>query len=358
MKGKLSTANLKNLCQYVINPLQLGGIETYVQADGPGVGNRVAWVNTGGGLGYKVVIDRGLDIADAFYKGMSLAWLSLGGVPGPNMAMNRQLGWLWGFGGGLLVSCGPSSAGAPCQDQGQELPLHGWHSNLRATLESVINPDPLKGRTEMSISGLVRQARIFDPNLELHRTISSQLGQSSICICDKFINRGNTTQEHAWLMHMNLGYPLIQAGSELIFKGKFCPLEGDEKYFSGRDYRIVPKPLEKHRGAGQAVAYIDPKADRGGMVTCGVINQRLGLALKLQFSKKQFPRIANWHHFGPGGQFVMGVEPANCGVEGRDVDRQRGWLDFIEPGQKKNYQLTITVMDDPAEIKAFRKACS
>ena len=39
MKGKLSAVNLKNLCQYVINPLQLGGIETYLQANGPGCAN-------------------------------------------------------------------------------------------------------------------------------------------------------------------------------------------------------------------------------------------------------------------------------------------------------------------------------
>ena len=49
----------------VLNPAQLGGIETSVLDNGPGRGVRVAWVNTGGGLRYKVVIDRGLDIADA-----------------------------------------------------------------------------------------------------------------------------------------------------------------------------------------------------------------------------------------------------------------------------------------------------
>ena len=34
----------------VINPSQLGGIETSVLDDGPGRGVRIAWVNTGGGL--------------------------------------------------------------------------------------------------------------------------------------------------------------------------------------------------------------------------------------------------------------------------------------------------------------------
>jgi hypothetical protein len=50
------------------NHAQIGGIETAVLDNGPGRGTRIAWVNTGAGLRYKVVIDRGLDIVDAFHN--------------------------------------------------------------------------------------------------------------------------------------------------------------------------------------------------------------------------------------------------------------------------------------------------
>ena len=49
------------------NSLQIGGIETSVLDSGLSQGTRIAWVNTSGGLRYKVVINRGLDIVDAFY---------------------------------------------------------------------------------------------------------------------------------------------------------------------------------------------------------------------------------------------------------------------------------------------------
>ena len=91
----------------VINPAQLGGIETSVLDDGPGRGLRIAWVNTGGGMRYKVMIDRGLDIADAEFLGQSLTWHSLGGPLVPSHAYTRGMQWLWGFYGGLMVSCGP-----------------------------------------------------------------------------------------------------------------------------------------------------------------------------------------------------------------------------------------------------------
>ena len=97
----------------VENPLQLGGIETSVLDNGPGRGVRVAWVNTGAGLRYKVLIDRGLDILDAEYLGQSLTWHSLTGPVAPSHAYNRGVEWLRGFYGGLLVGCGPLNTGAP-----------------------------------------------------------------------------------------------------------------------------------------------------------------------------------------------------------------------------------------------------
>ena len=45
-----------------INPQQLGGIESYAFANGPARNTRALWVNTGGGLRYRILPDRGLDI--------------------------------------------------------------------------------------------------------------------------------------------------------------------------------------------------------------------------------------------------------------------------------------------------------
>src|SRR6476620_700746 len=118
---------------FVLNSAQLGGIETSVLDNGPGRGTRIAWVNTGAGLRYKVVIDRGLDIADAEFLGQSLTWHSLTGLTAPSHAYNRGMEWLRGFYGGLLVSCGPLNAGAPFAEDGEEYGIHGSHSDTPAT---------------------------------------------------------------------------------------------------------------------------------------------------------------------------------------------------------------------------------
>ena len=81
------------------NYSQLGGIETSVLDNGLSRGSRIAWINTGAGLVYKVAIDRGLDIVDAFYNQHSLAWLSHSGLTYPNSEANRDLDWLHIFPG-------------------------------------------------------------------------------------------------------------------------------------------------------------------------------------------------------------------------------------------------------------------
>ena len=45
----------------------------------------------------------------------------------------------------------------------------------------------------------------------------------------------------------------------------------------------------------------------------------------------------------------------NCGVEGRDVDRARGHLAFLEPGQTREYRCTINATDDPTELNSVRQ---
>jgi Domain of unknown function (DUF4432) len=339
----------------VTNVSQLGGIETSVLDNGPGRGVRIAWVNTGGGLRYKVVIDRGLDIADAEYLGQSLTWHSFGGVTAPTAAYEHGFDWLRSFHGGLLVGCGPLHTGAPFTEGGQEFGLHGTHSNTPAAVESIVNPDLPGGKGEMRISGTVRTARVFDPNVELHRTIASTLGVPAIRVVDRLTNRGNTTVPLEWLLHMNFGYPLLEPeASVLCWRGKATPLAGSEQWYSeGHDYKTVPSPIDEHRGTGEACAYIDPDADPEGNVVAGVVNRKRGFGLKIEFSLREFSRIVNWQHWGPDGSFVAAIEPANGGVESRPLDAERGWLQHLAPGESRTFHCRITASSDDSVLQTL-----
>ena len=252
----------------VNNVAQIGGIETSVLDNGPGNGTRIAWVNTGAGLRYKVVIDRGLDIVDAFYNQYSLAWLSHAGVTAPRPDANRGLEWLYSFGGGLLTTCGLTHIGGPESDEFGERGLHGRISNLPARIESIVQPDLLAGKLQMSITAVVKQSRVFGPNLELRRTISGTLGEPSVRIHDVVTNLGNIPAPHMILYHCNYGWPLVDEGTEIICKGDWASrgLDMDNAVFnSNRNFRKCSKPLDSHRGGGEGCAFIDVTANKKGM---------------------------------------------------------------------------------------------
>jgi len=225
---------------------QLGGIETAVLDNGPGRGTRIAWFNTGSPLRFKVAIDRSLDIVDAFYGQHSLSWLSRGGLTAPQPHANSGLEWLHTFAGGLLTTCGLSHTGAPESDEYGDRGLHGRISNIPATVESIIQPDPAAGKMEMSITAVIMESKVFGPHLELRRTLSSVLGESTIRVQDVVTNRGNTPAPHMILYHCNFGWPLVDKGTKIIYRGHWQSrgLDMDNAIFNEKcNYRTCPAPL-------------------------------------------------------------------------------------------------------------------
>src|SRR4029079_17486163 len=141
----------------ISNTAQIGGIETSVLDNGAGRGTRIAWINTGAGLRYKVAVDRALDIADAFYNQHSLAWLNQPGMISPQPFSHKGLDWLRTFNGGLLTTCGLSPVGGPESDEFGERGIHGLISNIPAQIESIIQPDPVNDKPGMSITGIIKE---------------------------------------------------------------------------------------------------------------------------------------------------------------------------------------------------------
>ena len=336
------------------NHFQLGGIETAVLDNGPGRGTRIAWINTGTGLRYKVVIDRAMDIADAFFHQHSLAWLSHGGITAPSRAVNKGLDWLQTFGGGLITTCGLMHVGGPETDEYGERGLHGPISNTPAEIISIIQPDPVAGQMEMSITGIMQQTSVLGPKLVLKRTISGTLGKAGIHVHDEVINRGNITAPHMLLYHFNFGWPLVDEGADICWKGSWVSREGNPDHIFNAEHndKKCLAPMDSHAGGGEEAAIIDPVADAGGWCTCGVHNAALQLAFSLRFKKAQLPVLTNWQHWGKG-EYVMGLEPGTHPPTGQAKARREGTLLFMEPGERREYELHINLLHTNETIKSF-----
>ncbi len=338
----------------ISNRAQLGGIETAVIDDGVGRGTRIAWINTGSGLRYKVVIDRAMDIADAFYNQHSLTWLSHAGITSPQPFSNQGLDWLRTFGGGLLTTCGLSHVGGPETDSYGERGLHGLISNIPAAIESISQPDLLAGNMDMHITGRVLQTTVFGPSIELKRTLSATLGKSEIRIHDEITNRANTPAPHMMLYHLNFGWPLIDEGTDILWRGAWKSSSGiaDRIFQEGYNFRKCPAPLESHAGTGEEVAFIDVMADPAGNCICGLHNEQLGIALAIRFKKAQLPWLTNWQHWGTG-EYVTGLEPGTNPPIGQAKAREENSLILLAPGECLSYDLDIEVLHDEAGVRSL-----
>lgn len=341
----------------ISNAAQVGGIETSVLDNGAGRGTRIAWVNTGTGLRYKVVLDRAMDIADAFYNQYSLAWLNNPGVTPPQPFSHNGIDWLRTFGGGLVTTCGLTHMGGPEKDEYGERGLHGLISNIPAEIESIIQPDPANGKLDMSITGIIKQTQIFGPSLELRRTISGTIGMASIRIHDEVLNRSNTPAPHMLLYHCNFGWPLADEGADIIWRGKWMPREGSNGtiFANNHNFRKCAAPMEAHNGTGEDAVCVDMDADGDGMCACGLYNANIGLAVAMRFPKKQLPWLTNWQHWGKG-DYVTGIEPGTNMPIGQAKARERNELVFIQPGETCQYDLTFDVLVDKDDIHNFIKS--
>jgi len=336
----------------ISNPAQLGGIETSVIDNGAGRGTRIAWINTGSGLRFKVVIDRAMDIADAFHNHHSLTWISHSGVTSSQPFSDHGLNWLRTFGGGLLTTCGLTHVGGPESDANGERGLHGFISNIPAEIESIVQPDLSRGRMEMSITGRMLETKVFGPTLELRRTISATLGNPSIRIHDEIVNRANTPSPHMILYHLNFGWPLVDEGTDILWNGEWKSPKGksDKIFREGNSFRTCPAPMDEHEGTGEEVAFIDPVADTNGMCRCGLHNSRLGLAVSIRFQKSALPCLTNWQHWGKG-EYVTGLEPGTHPPIGQARARDEGSLIQLAPGERRSYDLEIEVQHDEEGIR-------
>ncbi len=331
---------------------QIAGVREIVLADGRGRGARAASVRTGGGLTFTVLIDRALDIYDAQVGDVPLGWISPTGPAHPTFYEPQGSGWLRTFAGGLVVTCGLATMGAPGVDQGEPMPLHGRVSTIPA--EHVHTGGYWEGDEYiLFVEGQVRQAVIFGENLLLKRRIETRLGATSFTITDTVTNEGFASQPHMMLYHVNAGFPVVDADSRLI---------APTVHITPRDAAAEPG-VDTHTefsapiaGYAEQVFAHEMAAAEDGFVTAGLVNSAIGegFGLAVRYDPSTLPVFNEWKMMGEG-TYVVGMEPGTNDVRGRSFARADGTLIELAPGESRSYHVelhAITSEDDIAALEA------
>lgn len=305
------------------------------------------------GLCFSVLPGRALDIASAHYKGMSLCFRSSTGDVGPAFYEPHGYGWMRGFFGGLVTSCGMTFTGHPevdPEEENQELGLHGRLAYLPA--KEVVAETGWQGEEYVvRVRGKMREAVALGTNLELTREISTVLGRKSLRIHDRVENLGASPSPFMFVYHTNPGFPLLDGGTRFAINSEKTTEWLADRVVGPEEYTVALPPQST---VHDNVFVHRPIPDTLGNVHVALINDRLLFGLYWRFPIREMPIVNQWQHFHCGN-YVTGVEPGNVSMLGRAWNRKHGYLTHIQPGEVREFHLEIGVLDGAAEIAEFER---
>mgnify|MGYP005843344149 CR=1 FL=1 len=341
--------NKGEIFKYIGDSSQLFGVKDYRLNGGKAEGVRAVDIKNGSGLEFTVLPDRALDIAYLSYKSVNFSYISKTGIVGPQFYYERGTGFGRSFYAGFLTTCGLTNVGSPCTENGEELPTHGRISNTPAE-EVYAGTEWVDGIPNMVVKGKVREARLFGENLVLQREIVTKYGENRICINDTVENYGFRDEPLMILYHFNIGYPLLSSKSYLIAPSiKVVPR--DEEAAKGTDeYSRFQMPVHGYK---EQVFYHELKSDEDGKTFAALINPVQELGVVIRFNNTQLKRLTQWKQMGEG-EYVLGIEPCNCPVQGRVKAREQGLLEFVKPGEVRKFNLEIEVLEGSERINQLK----
>ncbi|MCU1324411.1 MAG: hypothetical protein JWM43_4060 [Acidobacteriaceae bacterium] len=326
---------------------QVGGITPFTHAEGKAKGVSTLRVRTAAGLELWVTPDRGMDIYEASFRGKSLCWHSPAGMVHPAYFSNRGLEWLKNFFGGLLTTCGLSTAGAPSEDAGESLGLHGPISNIPS--EHVTWSEDWHGDDCLfTITGKVREASVHGPNLLLQRTVTTSLKSTSFSIRDVVENQGPKPSPVMMLYHFNFGFPLLTERSRVYAPSLSQEPATDHAAKSKAQWDGFEAPIQ---GTDERVYFHQMKPDDKGRVTVVLVSdtQQPDFAIALNYDAAAMPEFTQWKMTGTN-HFVLGLEPGNCRSLGRAAERTRGTLQTLAPGERTEFNIELRVLSGVDEV--------
>lgn len=319
--------------RYIGNASQIFDVRSFTFNGGKAEGVRGISVDNGAGLSFTVLPDRALDIYSLKYRGVNFAFQSPTGIVNPAYYNDSGAKWLRSFGGGFFITAGLQNIGNP--DEATGLGLHGRIDNTPC--ENLCT-DLADDGMSVAVKGTMREAAPFNARLSLTRTIRASALCNTVTLEDRIVNHGFKTEPLSVLYHFNLGYPLIAPDSEILLPSVNCvprtPLAAEHL----DSWREITEPAEGY----EEMCYYHTLSEN----IFGVTSRRLHVGFTCEFNSDHgiLDRLVQWKMFGCG-DYVLGLEPASCTLEGQTAAIADGSQKFIEPGDTITNTLTFRFKD-------------
>ena len=319
---------------YIGHESQFYGIEEHRLVGGKGDGIRLLEVNNGSGIEATISLDRNADLARLRFKGINLGYFSPVGYVAPAYYESKGSDWLKSFTAGFLTTCGLQSVGTPCEDAGEELPLHGTIGNTPVSSAIYFEEDD-----KLIIKTKTVDEFIFGRKLRLSRTYTFPIGKNFFTYSDTIENTGDKREPVEILYHMNMGYPLldedsiVKIDSEKVIARDAHAQEDIDNWMN----------MEKPTAGYQERCYYHTMKTAAGHAS--IFQPKLGTGVSIDYDSSSLDCFVEWKMMGVR-DYVLGLECGNCYPDGRDIMRDQGILKFLDPGKKMTYTVKISMIEE------------
>ncbi len=326
--------------KYIGHPSQLSGVEEVSLLKGKGKGMTILEVRNGNGLEMCLSADRAMDIARISVDGVNMGYFAPCGYVAPQYYDNRESKFLKSFTAGFLTTCGFENVGNPCNDDGEELPLHGTISHIPCDFYSYNETDE-----EIVITATVRDASIFADQMQMERKYICKKNENKVIIEDTIKNIGSKKSPCMLLYHFNMGYPLLSENARLNIPAKSAIWNSEEGKKGFEDRLKMEKP---QRGYVEQVFYHDV-IDEDGVCSVSIFNPDINKGLKISYDKSTLDSFTEWKMMGEK-DYVLGLEPGNCNPDGRCVVREEGKLKELNPDEEYKTKVELKFVNSEKDI--------
>ena len=265
-----------------------------------------------GKLRFLLNVTKACDIMQLYHEGQNVSFLSKNGFT------KREIPFLNRFEGGMVYTCGLDNAG---RREGYEM-----HGSFHNTPAEILRAEC--GEEGITVEALIRSSALFGQNLVMRRRITTPIGGDRLLIEDTLCNEGYGEAEYCLLYHINVGYPLLEEGAHI---------ETDATEY----YARAPFAIEQAATRYEISGPIPNQPECCYYLTLGeprisLVNERLGKAFRLAYSKETLPCFLEWKSMA-SGDYALGLEPCTTRLDSNFTYKT------LAPGSHVSFRLELTV---------------
>ena len=324
---------------YIGNPLQIRGAEKYMLQDGKGNGMNFLYIRNGLGLEAWISLDRAGDVSKVNFKGDNFGYFAPCGYVAPQYYDSNGAGFLKSFTAGFFTTCGLTAVGSPCVDDGEELPLHGTVSHIPAVLNGIEESDDA-----LVVTLTVTDAVLFGRKLVMKRVYKFFYTENTFTVSDTVKNCGDDDSPYMIMYHCNMGYPLLSENAVLKIPNSSITARDSH----ANDHIDTALLMEKPQANYQERCYYYDVLEQNGIAKVGIFNKDINKGLVMAYDKTTLPCFVEWKMMGKT-DYVLGLEPANCTPDGRDVLRKNNTLKFLKSNESQTTTVTFNFLEKDLE---------